>query len=72
MPAGEANSITYFRSRAPTNFTVPAPFSSAERLVAAGWDIGHWRGETLPLDDSTLRDLLEQEGRLRPLDQPDK
>lgn len=69
MPAGEANSMTYFRSSALTNFTVPAPFSSPEQLVSAGWSIEHWQGDALPLDDSALRDLHENDAWLKSLDQ---
>ncbi|MEP6849661.1 MAG: hypothetical protein ABI999_12460 [Acidobacteriota bacterium] len=72
MPAGEANSMTYFRSSVPTNFTVPAPFSSPEQLVSAGWSIEHWQGDALPLDDSALRDLHENDAWLKSFDQGSK
>ena len=72
MPAGEANSMTYFRSSVPTNFTVPAPFSSPEQLVSAGWSIEHWQGDAMPLDDSALRDLHENGVWLKSFDQGSK
>lgn len=69
MPVGEPNSITYFRSPIGTNFPSPAPFSSAEQLVSAGWSITHWRGESLPLDDAAVRGLHEQDAWLKSRDQ---
>ena len=72
MPAGEANSMTYFRSSELTNFAVPAPFSRPEQLVSAGWSIEHWQGDALPLDDSALRDLHENDAWLKSLDQGSK
>lgn len=72
MPAGEANSMTYFRSSVLTNFTAPVPFSSPEQLVSAGWSIEHWQGDALPLDDSALRDLHENDAWLKSLDQGSK
>ena len=68
-PVGEPNSITYFRSPIGTNFPSPAPFSSAEQMVSAGWSITHWRGEFLALDDGAVRDLHEQDAWLKSRDQ---
>lgn len=69
IPAGEKNAITYFHRTAGDGTTIlrPAPFSSVEQLVASGWSIAHWRGEALPLDDSALRDLREQDAWLKSL-----
>jgi len=65
LPSGDANTIVYFQSRAQTPAAIPGPFSSIEQLAASGWSIARWRGEALPLDESTIRDLQEQEEWLR-------
>lgn len=70
-PSGEPNSITYFHLTASSGSTIrrPVPFSPIEQLVASGWSIAKWRGEALPLDDSALKDLREQEAWLKSLNQ---
>ena len=60
-PPGEANSIMYFQSTPGRTPIITSQFGTPEQLSAAGWSIRHWRGEALPLDDSTLRDLQEQD-----------
>lgn len=68
LPPGEANSIMYFQSSSGAIARVPGQFSTAEQLHAAGWNIRHWRGEALPLDESAVRDLHDQHAWLRSLD----
>lgn len=65
LPSVEANSIGYFQSSAGSPVGGPAPFSSADQLVATGWRIARWRGDVLPLDGVTLRDLREQDEWLK-------
>jgi hypothetical protein len=69
LPPGETNSVMYFQSSNVSPERIPAPFSTTEQLVAAGWNIRHWRGETLPLDDSEIRDLQDHDTWLRSLNQ---
>lgn len=69
LPPAEANSIMYFQTSAGRPPNIPSQFSSLEQLAAAGWSIKHWRGEALPLDESTLRDLREQEAWLKSVSQ---
>ena len=69
LPPGEANSIMYFQSSSRTSPITPGQFSTPEQLVAAGWSIRHWRGEALPLDDSTVRGLHDHDAWLKSLDQ---
>lgn len=61
----EANSVMYFQSSNVSPERIPAPFSTTEQLVAAGWSIRRWRGDALPLDESVLHDLREQEAWLK-------
>jgi hypothetical protein len=70
LPTSGTNSVMYFESLAPTQ--LPSPFSTNEHLTAAGWKIGHWRGNALPLDDSIVRDLREHEAWLKSLNQGSK
>lgn len=65
LPPGEANSIMYFQSTSRASPIIPGQFSTPEQLVAAGWSIRHWRGEALPLDEATLRDLHAQDAWLK-------
>lgn len=65
LPPGEPNSVTYFQSLNAQRERLPAVFSTTEQLSAAGWNIGHWRGEALSLDDSAIRELQEQDEWLR-------
>ncbi|MBX3282402.1 MAG: hypothetical protein KF756_07995 [Acidobacteria bacterium] len=65
LPSMEANSIVYFQSSAASPVSGPAPFSSTEQLVATGWRIVRWRGDTLPLNETVIRDLQEQEEWLK-------
>lgn len=69
LPPSEANSIMYFQSSPGKPPNVPSHFSTLEELATAGWNITHWRGEALPLDESTLRDLREQEAWLKSVSQ---
>ncbi|HMO82470.1 MAG TPA: hypothetical protein PKD24_16975 [Pyrinomonadaceae bacterium] len=62
---GEPNSVMYFQSSNVSPERIPAPFSTTEQLAAAGWTIRHWRGDALPLDESVLHDLREQEAWLK-------
>lgn len=72
LPAAEANSIMYFQSSPGKPPNIPNRFSTPEQLAAAGWNITRWRGEALPLDESTLRDLREQEAWLKSVSQGKK
>ena len=63
LPPSGANSVMYFESS--RQQVLPAAFSSTEQLAAAGWSIRHWEGETLPLDEWTVRDLQENDAWLR-------
>lgn len=65
LPPGETNSIIYFESGSGAEPRLPAQFSTIEQLSAAGWSVRHWRGERLPLDESAVRDLHEQDSWLR-------
>lgn len=72
LPPGEANSIMYFHFASGTEASIPTQFSTVEQLSVAGWGIRHWRGERLPLDESTVRDLREQDEWLRSLNQANR
>ena len=63
LPPSGANSVMYFESSRLQAF--PPPFRTTERLAADGWTIRHWQGETLPLDEATVRDLQENDKWLR-------
>ncbi|QYO67711.1 hypothetical protein [Leptolyngbya sp. 7M] len=65
LPPGEPNSVVYFQSSNVSPERIPAPFSTTEQLAAAGWNIRHWRGDALPLDESVLHDLREQDAWLK-------
>lgn len=67
LPAGESNSVIYFESA--TSVPVPAPFSTNERVAAAGWRIRQWRGDALPLNDSVVRELREQNNWMKSVNQ---
>lgn len=67
LPASETHSVMYFES--PNSTQVPAPFSTIEQLTAAGWRIRHWRGDALPLNDTAVRELREQDNWMRSLNQ---
>lgn len=62
LPAGEANSVMYFEA---ASAQIPAPFSTNDHLTAAGWRIRHWRGDALPLNESLVRELREQDDWLK-------
>lgn len=63
LPASETNSVMYFESQ---NLSQPpAPFSPIEQLTAAGWKIRHWRGDALPLNETVIRELHEQDEWLK-------
>lgn len=72
VPPGEANSIMYFQFASGTEASIPAQFSTMEQLSVAGWGIRHWRGGSLPLDESTVRDLREQDEWLKSLNQANR
>ena len=59
----ETNSVMYFESA--ISAQIPAPFSTNEEIAGAGWKIRHWRGEALPLNDSLVRELREQDDWLK-------
>jgi hypothetical protein len=61
LPPGAPNSVMYFQSPNANLERIPAPFSTTEQLSSAGWSIRYWRGETLPLNDSVIRDLQEND-----------
>ncbi|HMQ05163.1 MAG TPA: hypothetical protein PKD26_14680 [Pyrinomonadaceae bacterium] len=58
LPPAEANSVMYFEAQNPVQ--LPAPFSTNEQITAAGWKIRHWRGGAMPLNETVIRDLREQ------------
>ena len=58
LPPTEANSVMYFEAQNPVQ--LPTPFSTSEQITAAGWKIRHWRGEAMPLNETVIRDLREQ------------
>ena len=63
LPPGEANSVMYFEAQNPVQ--VPVPFSTTEQITAAGWKIRQWRGEAMPLTETVIRDLREQDEWLK-------
>lgn len=63
LPASETNSIMYFESQ--NLAKLPSPFGPTEQLTTAGWKIRHWRGEALPLNETVIRELHEQDEWLR-------
>lgn len=63
LPASETNSVMYFE--ASNSSHLPAPFSSIEQITGAGWRIRHWRGDALPLNQSLVRELREQDEWLK-------
>lgn len=63
LPPAEANWVMYFEARNPVQ--LPAPFGTSEQITAAGWKIRHWRGEALPLNETVIRDLREQDEWLK-------
>lgn len=63
LPPSETNSVMYFESASSTQ--IPAPFSTNEQIAAARWKIRHWRGDALPLNESLVRELREQDEWLR-------
>lgn len=67
LPPGEPNSVMYFQSLSAHRDRLPAAFSTTEQLSAAGWNIGHWRGEALSLDNSAIHELQEHDAWLRSL-----
>ncbi len=67
LPPGEKNTVIYFRSSGEDSYRIPPPFSTTEQIVANGWRIEHWRGETLPIDQSALQGLREQDEWIKSL-----
>lgn len=65
LPSVETNSIGYFQSTAASPVGGPAPFSSADQLVATGWSIARWRGDALPLNENAVRELREHDEWLK-------
>ena len=63
LPPSAANSVMYFESSKLQ--ALPPPFSTTEQLAGAGWTIRHWQGETLPLDEASVRELQENDAWLR-------
>ncbi|HNQ15218.1 MAG TPA: hypothetical protein PKM58_06620 [Pyrinomonadaceae bacterium] len=63
LPPTEANSVMYFEAQNPVQ--LPTPFSTSEQITAAGWKIRHWRGEAMPLTETVVRDLREQDEWLK-------
>lgn len=63
LPPTEANSVMYFEAQNPVQ--VPVPFSTTEQITAAGWKIRQWRGEVMPLTETVIRDLREQDQWLK-------
>lgn len=66
LPPTEANSIMYFEA---ASDLIPTPFSATEQITAAGWRIRHWRGNTLPLNETVIRELREYDEWLKAQDQ---
>ncbi len=67
LPPGEKNTVIYFRSSGEDSYRIPSPFSTTEQIVANGWRIEHWRGETLQIDQATLQGLREQDEWIKSL-----
>lgn len=65
LPQAEPNTVVYFQSSDAGPDRLPAPFSTAEQLTSSGWSISYWRGATLPLEASVIRDLRENDAWLR-------
>ena len=63
LPPAEANSVMYFEARNPVQ--LPAQFGTSEQIAAAGWKIRHWRCEAMPLNETVIRDLREQDEWLK-------
>lgn len=63
LPPSGANSVMYFESS--KQRVLPAPFSTTEQLMAAGWTFRYWSGETLPLDEAPVRELQENDAWLK-------
>ena len=57
LPPNESNSIMYFESQMPAQ--LPVPFSTIEQITGAGWKVRHWRGDALPLNETVIRELRE-------------
>ncbi|MBX3291029.1 MAG: hypothetical protein KF855_17095 [Acidobacteria bacterium] len=70
LPAGESNAVMYFESA--SSAQIPGPFSTTEQITGAGWKIRHWRGEALPLNESIVGELREQNDWLKSRDQGQK
>ena len=67
LPPSENQTVIYFRSSGEDSHRVPDPFSTAEQIVANGWRIERWRGETLPLDRSAFQGLREHDEWIKSL-----
>lgn len=63
LPPAEANSIMYFEAL--STVQQPPPFGTSEQMTAAGWKIRHWRGEALPLNETSIRELHEHDEWLK-------
>lgn len=63
LPPSETNSVMYFESSTPAQ--IPTPFSTNEQITGSGWKIRHWRGEALPINESVVRELREQDDWLK-------
>lgn len=63
LPPAEANSVMYFE--APDIVPLRTPFSATEQITASGWKIRHWRGEALPLNERSIRELREHDEWLK-------
>lgn len=59
----DRRTITYFQSTSVDRYDIPAPFTSLEKIVSAGWTMEQWRGELLPKTE-TQAQILEEEKRL--------
>lgn len=61
----DGRTITYFQS-SPTiaRESAPEPFAALDKLVAGGWTMERWRGESLVPNDKNTVQILAEEKRL--------
>lgn len=61
----DGRTITYYQSKpAAASTPAPEPFAALDQLVAGGWTMERWRGETLASRDLNAAQILAEEKRL--------
>lgn len=61
----DGRTITYFQSKPAAALTpAPEPFAALDQLVAGGWTMERWRGESLAPNDKNTVQILAEEKRL--------